>query len=272
VPTTGPCRWGRPRLAARWCRWRGKRLGSPGPRLPRGPRRLVVGSPSGGPDTDRSWGAIRFPPHLQVSPESPTYTPRVDASPGRPTPTVSPVTPTPIYDQLRGERINAEVPATRADPHRLDHPDGHRLAPTVPTAPAVAFSRSPLAGTDRATSWSWFTATTPAAQPAINPTAPAEPGRETPPHKRTHSTSQPTGRDQETSVTWGPRAVPPPAVHARHQRAQPASGPPEPGAGQHPAAPGAAAAGHEVGRGAGQGPRQTDRTESRSAASVGSQQ
>src|ERR1700712_3979613 len=154
--------------------------------------------PFRGPDTDRSWGAIRFPPHLQVSPESPTYTPRLDASPGRPTPTVSPVTPTPIYDQLRGERINAEVPATRADPHRLDHPDGHRLATTVLTAPAVAFSRSPLAGTDRATSWSWFTATTPATQPAINPTAPTEPGRETPPHQRTHSTSQPTGRGQET--------------------------------------------------------------------------
>jgi hypothetical protein len=180
VPTIGArCRWERPGCSlvkmARQNDW-----GSPGPRLPQGPRRLVVGSPTGGPDTDRSWGAIRFPPHLQVSPESPTYTPRVDASPRRPTPTVSPVTPTPIYDQLRGERINAEVPATGADPHRLDHPDGHRLAPTVLTAPAVAFSRSPLAGTDRATSWSWFTATTPAAQPAINPTAPAEPGRETP--------------------------------------------------------------------------------------------
>jgi hypothetical protein len=205
---------------------------------PGGRTRIGVGAPSDSRLTCR---------YLQKTPPN---TPRVDASPRRPTPTVSPVTPTPIYDQLRGERINAEVPATGADPHRLDHPDGHRLATTVLTAPAVAFSRSPLAGTDRATSWSWFTATTPAAQPAINPTAPAEPGRETPPDKRTHSTSQPTGRGQETSVTWGPRSVPPPAVHARHKRAQLAGGP----------------------RGAGQGSRQTDRTESRSAAPVGPQQ
>jgi hypothetical protein len=164
---------------------------------------------------------------------------------------VSPVYPTPIYDQLRGERINAEIPASD------------------PTAAESTFRRSPRAATGRTPSWSWFTAPDPAVQPAINTTGSADPLREAPPRGQTHSTSQPTGRDHGTSsATWGPRAVPPPA-HARHERVPPASGAPRPAAGHSPAAPGAAAAGHDAHRGPGQRPRQAGRAESRSAAPVG---
>jgi hypothetical protein len=34
---------------------------------------------------------------------------------------------TPTYDQLRGERINADVPADEADPQQIDHVGRHRL-------------------------------------------------------------------------------------------------------------------------------------------------
>ncbi|MGB9278661.1 MAG: hypothetical protein WCB57_01035 [Pseudonocardiaceae bacterium] len=35
---------------------------------------------------------------------------------------------TPLYDQLRGERINADVPSSAAQPHQLDDRGKHRLA------------------------------------------------------------------------------------------------------------------------------------------------
>ncbi len=44
---------------------------------------------------------------------------------------------TPIYDQLRGERINAEVPATGADPQPLNHPGTHHRLADPPIPPAV---------------------------------------------------------------------------------------------------------------------------------------
>jgi len=38
---------------------------------------------------------------------------------------------TPIYDQLRGERINADVPASIPGAHRLGHSGKHRLGEDV---------------------------------------------------------------------------------------------------------------------------------------------
>ncbi|MDQ4093762.1 MAG: hypothetical protein M3143_10285 [Actinomycetota bacterium] len=52
---------------------------------------------------------------------------------------------TPIYDQLRGERINADVPATGADPQPVGHPGQHRLSADE-LGPMAAFARSPGPG------------------------------------------------------------------------------------------------------------------------------
>ena len=77
---------------------------------------------------------------------------------------------TPTYDQLRGERINADVPASETDPypferpgrHRLkedipdsDPPGRHRLRTETPAAAAVCDS-SPRPGADLTEGWSWF--------------------------------------------------------------------------------------------------------------------
>ncbi|MDQ5856067.1 MAG: hypothetical protein M3302_07130 [Actinomycetota bacterium] len=47
---------------------------------------------------------------------------------------------TPIYDQLRGERINADVPATGNEPQHADHAGKQRL-PTGGPGPAAVFTR-----------------------------------------------------------------------------------------------------------------------------------
>ncbi|MGH3751858.1 MAG: hypothetical protein ACRDRP_04020 [Pseudonocardiaceae bacterium] len=44
---------------------------------------------------------------------------------------------TPIYDQLRGERITADVPATGAELQQADHPGKHRFR-TGQSGPAAA--------------------------------------------------------------------------------------------------------------------------------------
>ncbi|MGH3788634.1 MAG: hypothetical protein ACRDRG_19275 [Pseudonocardiaceae bacterium] len=67
----------------------------------------------------------------------------------------------PIYDQLRGEHINADVPASEAEAQPGDSPGKHRLLPGGP-GPAT-FARPPTAESDRAPGWSWFTATKSAA-------------------------------------------------------------------------------------------------------------
>ncbi|MGH3685170.1 MAG: hypothetical protein ACRDRU_00470 [Pseudonocardiaceae bacterium] len=43
---------------------------------------------------------------------------------------------TPIYDQLRGERLNAEIPATESDQQLVGHPEQDRL-PAGPPGGAV---------------------------------------------------------------------------------------------------------------------------------------
>ncbi|MBV9163413.1 MAG: hypothetical protein JO281_18085 [Pseudonocardiales bacterium] len=51
---------------------------------------------------------------------------------------------TPIYDQLRGERINAEVPATETDPQGVNCPKERRL----PAGAASAADSRPPEATD----------------------------------------------------------------------------------------------------------------------------
>ncbi|HEV7828908.1 MAG TPA: hypothetical protein VGP04_08640 [Pseudonocardiaceae bacterium] len=88
------------------------------------------------------------------------------------------MSPTPIYDQLRGERINADVPATGAEPQPNHHPGKHRL-PGGPSSAATVSGLPSPAGADRVASWSWFAPIDPATaawgpQRALPPTARAQ--------------------------------------------------------------------------------------------------
>ncbi|MFN2479023.1 MAG: hypothetical protein ABR615_07595 [Pseudonocardiaceae bacterium] len=75
---------------------------------------------------------------------------------------------TPIYDQIRGERINADLPAAGSEPPPIDPPDKLRL-PAGGADPTV-FARPPEVAADRAADWSWFAAADPAVQAAANAT------------------------------------------------------------------------------------------------------
>jgi hypothetical protein len=75
---------------------------------------------------------------------------------------VSRVSHTPTYDQLRGERINVDVPASQAgvparpaDPEPLTRPGRHHLRDDAPTAVA-AFGPSPRSGAGLAEDWPGF--------------------------------------------------------------------------------------------------------------------
>jgi hypothetical protein len=48
-----------------------------------------------------------------------------------------PMGETPIYDQVRGERINADVPVSGVDPQWAAYHGKHRLRPDTPVPPAV---------------------------------------------------------------------------------------------------------------------------------------
>lgn len=48
------------------------------------------------------------------------------------------VSQTPTYDQLRGERINADVPAGEADPHPAHRTGRHRIRDDMPAGSAVS--------------------------------------------------------------------------------------------------------------------------------------
>ncbi|MGH3600940.1 MAG: hypothetical protein ACRDQH_11810, partial [Pseudonocardiaceae bacterium] len=76
---------------------------------------------------------------------------------------------TPIYDQIRGERINVDLPAAGSepppvDPSDVDTRDKGRF-PVSGAGPAV-FARPPQVAADRAADWSWFAAADPAVQAA----------------------------------------------------------------------------------------------------------
>ncbi len=127
------------------------------------------------------------------------------------------VSPTPIYDQLRGERINADVPATGAGRQRVDRPGKHCLPAGAP--PAAVAGRSPGAGSARAAGWSWFGPTAPP-MPAAN-TRRVESAREPCPGGRTYPAAQPAGSDQRAAATGGPHGPLPSGAHARPEQAQP---------------------------------------------------
>ena len=64
---------------------------------------------------------------------------------------------TPTYDQVRGERINADVPASEGDQHEVDYLGKHRLQSDAPVVTAVCGS-SPGPGADLVEDWPEITA------------------------------------------------------------------------------------------------------------------
>jgi hypothetical protein len=118
--------------------------------------------------------------------------------------TVSPMGQTPIYDQVRGERINADVPTSGADPHRADDHGKHRLSPETPV-PAAVFG-PPSLGDDFA------------------------PHR----HRRawTYPAGLPAADGQRSASVGGPRATLPPEAHMRQAPRHAASSPPASAAGR----------------------------------------
>ena len=60
-----------------------------------------------------------------------------------------PVRPTPLYDQLRGERINADVPPSDAQPHQLEDRGKHRVA-DGDLGSVTGCTRPPRTAADRA--------------------------------------------------------------------------------------------------------------------------
>jgi hypothetical protein len=120
--------------------------------------------------------------------------------PHRPAPTVAPVSQTPIYDQLRDQRIIDNAQATGASPQRVSRSARHRLpdgaagvaARSGGSAQRVADTRLPVC----------------AAQPGPPPDS-----------------------EQETTAVRGPQAAVAPPAHARQAHTQHGSGSPEPDTG-----------------------------------------
>lgn len=163
---------------------------------------------------------------------------------------------TPTYDQVRGERINADVPASEADPHELDDPGKHRLRADTPIAaevcgpspgpgaelaedwsgfatgdsellgkhclradlPAATAVCGPLPGpgADLVGGWSWFGTGALGRADSANATRPVHCSGETPGHGHTPAANQQPGADRRGLSDQVPH--PPPSVHARHRQ------------------------------------------------------
>jgi hypothetical protein len=109
---------------------------------------------------------------------------------------------TPIYDQLRGERINADIPATVAVPQSVDHPGKHHLLAVARGAAAVFGPRRP--GTDLNENRHHHLGTYPAGYPAVH-------ARQAPAHAASSSPALPeanhgsAGQDAATGNQGGHR-------------------------------------------------------------------
>jgi hypothetical protein len=90
-----------------------------------------------------------------------------------------PVRPTPLYDQLRGARINADIPASDADPQPEDHLGKHRLIPGRPGPAAEAPNQPPRAEADRAADLSWSPVAQLPGHSAVNAPSRAQPDGKT---------------------------------------------------------------------------------------------
>jgi hypothetical protein len=103
---------------------------------------------------------------------------------------------TPIYEQLRGERINADVPSSETGPSRVGRPGRHRRVPETTGSVAVCRPRGP--GADLVVYQ----------------------------HAVAEIADQPPRGPQRTAASQRPRATVPRPAHARHAPAHAASSPP----------------------------------------------
>ena len=149
---------------------------------------------------------------------------------------------TPIYDQLRGERINVDVPPTGTDSQLVGHPSEHPVLAGAPV-PAAVFGPGPATDLD-------------ANRHHLMPPSPA---------------SQPAGDGPRAVAVWGPRAAGSLVAPVRQAPAHAASSSPAlPGSSRHSAAD-AAAGEHGAHRRHGAGPRPAQRSEPRLVTPAGAQ-
>ena len=120
------------------------------------------------------------------------------------------VSDTPIYDQLRGERINADVPADGTGRQRVGHHGHHRAPAAAPGGPAVT-GRPAASGFDPVANQHYSADVEQAVQAALSAA-------------------------RRARFTAGTRAARRPATHARHQAAHPAGSAPAPAEGRSSAA------------------------------------
>jgi hypothetical protein len=127
----------------------------------------------------------------------PIRTHHMDATPSGPPLRYRPVRPTPLYDQLRGERINAEVPPSDPQPHQGQDCGKHRL-PHDELSSMTASTRPPRIAAHRVH--------TDLSPREANPHQPGHPakhhipdGEPTPP---TAFTQPPPAADRAASWSW----------------------------------------------------------------------
>jgi hypothetical protein len=124
---------------------------------------------------------------------------------------MSPMGNTPIFDQVCGERINADVLASGADSQWAGYHGRHRLIPDTPVAAAVSGPPGPGDGF------------------AQNHHRRA----------RTYPAGLPAADGQPAATVWGPPVALPPQVHTRQAPRHAASSSPVSAADRNPTAQGA---------------------------------
>jgi hypothetical protein len=134
----------------------------------------------------------------------------VDVAACRPAPTVRCVSQTPTYDQLRGERINAEIPASKDRSLPVDPPGKHQ--PLDSAAGALAHGQSPEAAAHLTPAWSWFESVH--AGPAGKHHLWEEASDSVDVHDQ--SATPPAHQSRVAPSPPGPQAAIPPVAHARH--------------------------------------------------------
>jgi hypothetical protein len=126
------------------------------------------------------------------------------------------VSHTPTYDQLRGERINADVPASETDP-QVDQPGRHHLRED-PAAVAAVGGSSPGPGADLAEGWSWFGTEGPTRASPVNATRSAHTSAVIHRHGQAPSADQRVRCGQQQPSGQAPHELVPPPAHARDRQ------------------------------------------------------
>jgi hypothetical protein len=189
--------------------------GAAGPRGYKGQQDLIVVVPAVGTPLMAAVGRTPRSPAARTHPQKvSTCTHHVDAGPADvPLRCCVMGGGTPIYDQVRGERLNADVPPSGTDPPRADYHGKHRLSPDTPVPAGV-----------------------------LGPPGPGD-GFVQNHHRRvwTYPAGLPVPDGQPAATAWGPRAALPPEAHTRQAPRHAASSPPASATDRNPAARGTTA-------------------------------